>query len=258
MHDLVNMKGPVATPVAPPPKPVADVQRAPWDALVAPICPKLLAPVAREPMAALALFIQALREAATGEGSADERIGRVETLELALSGAFGPALTRPDLLPAVILREALLKTGGSFNDALALADAAKDDIAGAAFSDEKALLDHAARSVAPVLRYLLHLHGAGDETLLARADDLARAWFLLRRDDAESARLAETALERAGNLATEVTDRHLKAQLYRLQALARAALAARRAGATGDALAAISPLTRARIRLTARLKAWFG
>ena len=258
MRELANMKGPVATPVAPPPKPVADMKRAPWDALVAPVCPKLLGREAREPMAALALFMQALREAATGEGSADERIGRVETLELALSGAFGPALTRPELLPAVILREALLKTGGSFHDALALADAAKDEIAGAIPSDEQAVADHAARSVAPVLRYLLHLHGARDETLLARADELARAWFLLRRDGADSARLAKAALARAGDLAASVSDEHLKAQLYRLQALAQAVLAAKENGVQGDALAAVSPVTRARIRLRARMKAWFG
>ncbi len=254
------MKGPVATPVAPPPKPVADVKRAPWDALVAPVCPKLLGREAREPMAALALFMQALREAARGEGSVDERIGRVETLELALSGAFGPALSRPELLPAVILREALLKTGGSFHDALALADAAKDGIAGAIPADEQGLADHAARSVAPVLWYLVHLHGAGDESVLARTDELARTWFFLRRwrDAAQAARLAGAALERAGDLTAAVADRHLKAQLYRLLALAQVALAAKRAGVAGDALAAISPITRARIRLSARMKAWFG
>lgn len=260
MDGLPNMKGPVATPIEPPPKPKADVARAPWDALVAPVCPQLLAQEAREPMAALALFMQALREAAAGAGSAEERIGRVETLELALSGAFGPALTRPELLPAVILREALLKTGGSFNDALALADAAKDEIAGTGFPDDQAQLDHAARSVAPVLRFLMHLHGARDEELLARADELARAWLFLRResDDADAVRLAGTALERAGDLAASASDRWLRAQLYRLQALARAALAAKRAGATGDALAAISPITRARIRLMAHVRHWLG
>ena len=259
MRGSGDMKGPVAMPGAPPPKPRADVARAPWEALAVPVCPRLLAPRAREPMAAMALFARALAEAARGAASADERIGRVEALELALSGAFGPALSRPELLPAVILRDALLATGGSFQDALALADAAKDEITGAAFPDDAALLDHAARAAAPVVRFCLHLHGVRDEALLRRGDDLARAWYLLRRHDGpDAARLAAAVLERAGDIAATVDDRYLKAQLFRLRALAGAALAAKRAGAPGDALAAVAPLTRARIRLAARLRGWTG
>jgi hypothetical protein len=254
MREFEDIKGPVATPVAPPPKPKADVVRAPWDALPLPVCPRLLKREARAPMAALALFARALSEAAEAPGGRDERIGRVETLELALSGAFGPALRRPELLPAVILRDVLLETGGSFNDMLALADAAKDDIAGAAFPDERALLDHAARATAPVLRYLMHLHGVREEPLLARADDLARAWHILERKDVPDAtRLAGASLERAGDLSAAVADRRLKAQLYRLQALAKAALRAPGAG-----LAGVSALTRLRTRLMARLKLWTG
>ena len=253
------MQGPVATPVGPPPKPRADVARAPWEALVVPVSPRLLAPRAREPMAALALFARALEEVVAGDGSGDERLGRVEALELALSGAFGPALSRPELLPAVILRDALLETGGSFHDALALADAAKDEIAGAEFPDEEALLNHAARAAAPVVRFLMHLHGVGEEALLQRGDDLARAWYLLRREDGSAAtRLAEKALRPAGDLVAAVEDRRLKAQLHRLLALAEAALAAKRAGASGDALAAVSGLARMRIGLAARLRAWSG
>ncbi len=259
MRDFADMKGPMVSPGAPPPKPRADVARAPWKALVVPVCPRLLAPRAREPLAALALFMQALDEVVAGEGTEDERIGRVEALELALSGAFGPALSRPELLPAVILRDALLETGGSFHDVLALADAAKDEIAGVRASGEGVLLDHAARAVAPVLRYCLHLHGVREATIAERADDLARTWYLLRRCDAsDAARLAEAALERAGDLAAAVDDRRLKAQLFRLRSLAEAGLAAKRAGARGDALAVVSPFTRMRIRLVARLKAWTG
>ena len=258
-HMNGDMNGPLATPVAPPPKPRADVTRAPWDALVVPVCPRLLAREAREPMAALALFVRALAAAVQDGGPAQERIGRVEALELALAGAFGPALSRPELLPAVILREALLATGGSFQDMLALADAAKDEIAGIAFPDDAALLDHAARAAAPILRLCLHLHGVCDEALLQRGDDLARAWYILRRHDAPGAeRMAEQALERTGDLAALVKGRLPKAQLHRLRALAQAALKARRSGARGDALAAVSPWTRARIRLAAQLKAWAG
>ena len=259
MRDVGDMKGPLATPVAPPPKPRADVARAPWGALVVPVCPKLLGREAREPMAALALFARALAEAVEGDGSADARLARVEALELALSGAFGPASSRPELLPAVILRDALLATGGSFHDALALADAAKDDIAGAVFADDATLLDHAARAAAPILRLCLHLHGVREEGVLARGDDLARAWYLLRRaDEARSASLAEAALARAGDLAAVVEGRVPKAQLHWLRALAEAALAMKRDGAAGDALTAVSPWARARIRLAARLRAWAG
>ena len=247
------MRVPAASPAAPPPKPRADVARAPWDALPLPICPRLLAPETREHMAALALFARALREAVEASEEKDARIGRVETLELALSGAFGPALSRPELLPAVILRDSLLATGGSFADMLALADAAKDEIAGVIPSDGRAPLDHAARTVAPVLRHLLHLHGNRDDSLLARADELARAWFFLRRDGADSARLAEAMLRRAGDLAASVSDGHLKAQLYRLQALARAALATK-----STDVAALSAFTRLRVRLVAWLKLWTG
>lgn len=254
MQGLPDMKGPVAMPAAPPPKPVADATRAPWEALPLPVCPRLLAPETREHMAALALFAQALREAAEAPGGRDERIGRVETLELALSGAFGPALSRPELLPAVILRESLLATGGSFADMLALADAVKDAIAGADFPDEQALLDHAARATAPVLRQLMLLHGVREEPLLARADELARAWHVLERKNMPDApQLAAGLLKRAGDVSGTVRNRCLKAQLYRLRALAEAALVARSKG-----LAAIPVLTRWRIGLTARLKRWSG
>ena len=250
--------GPVATPVAAPPKPRVDVTRAPWHAFVAPICPKLLAPEARAPMAALASFKQALMAVVAGKGGAQERIGRVETLELALSGAFGPASSRPALLPAVILREALLKTGGSFHDALALADAAKDEITGVVFSDEKALLEHAARSVAPELRYLLHLHGVREECLSIRANRLAQAWYLLRHDRGNvGTRLVVDALRQADDISGSVQGGYLKAQLYRLQALAQAALALRAAGVKGDALTEIPPWVRLRIRIVSWIKRRF-
>lgn len=256
---------PRAVPGAPPPKPMADVARAPWYVFMTPLKPALMAPAARRHMAALAVFVAALADIATMAVPEDERIKRVEALELALAGAFGPALSRPELLPAVILRDSMLETGGSFADALALADATRDEICGKAATlrpGSQELMDHAARASAPVLRYLSHLHGEVDEVVLRRADDLARAWFVLRN----AARWPEGAVENiaellraARGLHRQVSDKHLMAQTYSLYAMAECALRAlRKRGAKADPLSAISPLDRARIAIAARLRLSFG
>ncbi len=252
-------------PGSPPPKPVADVSRAPWHVFMAPVHPAFMAPSARKHMAAMAVFAGALADIVALNEPAEERVKRVELLELALAGAFGPAMSRPELLPAVMLRDSLLETGGGFADALALADAVRDEISGAVEKmavDGEVLLDHAARASAPVLRYLAHLHGETDEAVLQHADDLARAWFLLRN----ATRWPELAgvavpelLGNAAGLHRHVANRYLKAQVYRLHALAEATRSARQRGHDGgDPLSGISAFRRARVAIGARMRLGFG
>ena len=224
---------PRARPTPPPPPPRADVNSAAWEALPLPLSPAFMRPRAREHMAALADFcaVLALTEA-DDQTPLEQRLGFLDMLELALSGAFGPAQTRPELQAAVTLRQSLLKTGGSFQDMLALSDACRDTLKGALPRTLAAFRDHAARAGAPVLRHFLLLHEERDEAFLSRADDMARWWFALRHQAARLARpdaglpeadeelRAESARQAAG-LWRNAGEKHARAQLLRLELLAR-------------------------------------
>ncbi len=236
MNERDAQQGPRITPVPPPEKPRADVDSAAWWALPLPLSRRWMQPQAAPHLAAWADFSMALAALEMAhEAQVEQRLAALDRLELALSGAFGPALAHPELRPAVVLRESLLNTGGSFQDALALADACRDMIRQAVPNDMDGLRDHAARAGAPVLRHFLLLHGEQDAALLEQADELARAWFMLRLLAARQAgghghlpavpgEAARQCLQRARGAWRLSANGHARAQLLRLEQLARTLL----------------------------------
>ncbi len=105
--------------------------------------------------------------------SADEKLRRLDALELALAGALGR--NDPELAVAWRLRETLLATGVPFVTATDLLSAFRQDVEKRRYETWAELMDYCDRSAAPVGRFLLHLHGETDERAIAASDALCRA-----------------------------------------------------------------------------------
>ena len=103
----------------------------------------------------------------------EEKLKRLDALELALAGALGRS--DPELAVAWRLRESLLATGVPFSTATDLLSAFRQDVEKRRYENWDELMDYCDRSAAPVGRFLLHLHGETDEAAFAASDALCNA-----------------------------------------------------------------------------------
>jgi squalene synthase HpnC len=105
--------------------------------------------------------------------SPEEKLRRLDALELALAGALGR--NDPELAVAWRLRESLLATGVPFSTATDLLSAFRQDAVTSRYETWEDLMDYCDRSAAPVGRFLLHLHGDAHPEALAASDALCNA-----------------------------------------------------------------------------------
>ena len=105
--------------------------------------------------------------------NANEKLKRLDLLELALAGAMGR--DNPELSVAWRLRESLLSTGVPFSTATDLLIAFRRDVTQNRYDTWDDLMDYCRYSAAPVGRFLLHLHGETDEAAFAASDALCAA-----------------------------------------------------------------------------------
>ncbi len=103
---------------------------------------------------------------------AQEKLRRLDVMELALSGVLG---RKEKYATAINLRDRLLETNVPFSTALDLVSAFKQDAEKNRYRDWDELMDYCMRSAAPVGRFLLHLHGEEDEAAFAASDALCNA-----------------------------------------------------------------------------------
>ncbi len=104
---------------------------------------------------------------------ANEKLKRLDLLELALAGAMGR--DNPELAVAWRLRESLLTTGVPFSTATDLLIAFRRDATRNRHDTWDDLMDYCRYSAAPVGRFLLYLHGETDESAFAASDALCAA-----------------------------------------------------------------------------------
>ncbi len=134
----------------------------------------LIAPALRPHVAAYYAWARTIDDIADAPGlDAQEKLRRLDKMELALAGAMGRR--DPSLAVAHNLRQSLLQTDVPFSTALDLVSAFKQDVEKSRYADWDELMDYCDRSAAPVGRFLLHLHGEKDTAAFAASDALCKA-----------------------------------------------------------------------------------